>query len=333
MTIPTTPAESQTQSLCVLGCRTRTGEPFRAQRGYRTCDSCADALRADITELARLYPELIRAVVPSGAAPAGARGAPGYGSRSPARDAALVLTDRRTRAEDDGDSHSVLEILASWADNLREDTGMGATFADPDTQRQGQLLVGWLDFAARQPWAGRLDTPLDKLRAEVAEQLGLTARTVAGEAAFLIEWLDFITRQYWVSDLADEVRSLLGAVRAATGTAESSIPVGTCPAENETNGRPCGARLRVRMGAEWIACPRCRTRWPRVQWDELSDAQGTPVLDVAALSAWLTVPPGTLRRWRAEDQWVNHGSRRRPLYERNAVLTSWQRRRRDLLAA
>ncbi|WET76878.1 hypothetical protein P3102_22505 [Amycolatopsis sp. QT-25] len=324
----TTPAEDQ-ETRCVLGCRTRTGEPFPAQQGYRTCDPCADELRADIQELARLYPELIRAAVPGGASTSG-RVSPGYGSRSPARDSVLVLTDRRTRAEDDGDAHSVLEILSSWADNIREDTGMGVP--DPAARRQGQLLVGWLDFTADQPWAGKLDTPLGQLRDEIAEQLGLSARTVHGETAFLVEWFDYVTRQYWVSDFAEEVRGLLATVRAATGTAESSIPVGTCPTLNETTQRPCGARLRVRAEADRITCPRCRTRWPRAHWDELSDAQGTPLSDVAALSAWLDVPAGTLRRWRSEDGWANHGSRRRPLYERNAVLTSWQRRRGALLA-
>ncbi|MDT8910912.1 hypothetical protein [Amycolatopsis sp. PS_44_ISF1] len=329
MTTRTDQAE-QRDVTCLLGCRTRAGEPFPAQHGYRTCDPCADELRADIQELARLYPELARAVVPSGGAPAGGLGAPGYGSRSPARDSVLVLTDRRTRAEDDGDPHAVLEVLAGWADNIREDTGMSVP--DPGAQREGRLLVGWLDFTARQPWAGRLDTPLGQLRDEITEQLGLAPRTVAGEAAFLVEWFDYITRQYWVSDLADEIRGLLPLVRAATGTAESSVPVGTCPTTEESTQRPCGARLRVRPDADRITCPKCRTRWPRATWDKLSDAQGTPVSDVAALSAWLSVPAGTLRRWRGEDGWTNHGSPRRPLYERDAVLTSWQRRRGGLLA-
>ncbi|WP_326950241.1 hypothetical protein OG439_16525 [Amycolatopsis sp. NBC_01307] len=315
---------------CLLGCRTRSGVPFRAQQGYRTCNPCADELRADIQELARLYPELIRSAVPGGGAPSTGRVSPGYGSRSPARDMVLVLTDRRTRAEDDGDPHSVLEILTSWADNIREDTGMGVP--DPGARRQGQLLVGWLDFTAHQPWAGKLDSPLGQLRDEIAEQLGLSARTVHGEATFLVEWFDYLTRQYWVGDFAEEVRDLLAAVHVATGTAESSVPVGTCPTPNEESRQPCGARLFVRAEADRITCPRCRTQWPRNRWDELSDAQGTPVSDVAALSAWLDVPTGTLRRWRSEDSWTNHGSRRRPLYERNAVLTSWQRRRGALLA-
>ncbi|MYW96021.1 hypothetical protein G3I59_36810 [Amycolatopsis rubida] len=325
----TTRTDEDSEVRCLLGCRTRTGEAFRAQHGYRTCDPCADELRADIQELARLYPELIRAAVPGGNS-AGGRVSPGYGPRSPARDAVLALTDRRTRAEDEGDPHSVLEILSSWADNVRKDTGHG--LPDATARREGQLLVSWLDFTAHQPWAGKLDTSLEQLREEIAEQLGLSTRTVRGESAFLVEWFDYITRQYWVGDFADEVRTLLASVRTATGTAESSLPVGTCPAPDETTGQPCGTRLRVRADADRIICPRCRTRWPRDRWDELSDAQGTPVSDVAALSAWLTVPAGTLRRWRSEDGWTNHGSRRRPLYERNAVLESWQRRRGALLA-
>lgn len=330
MTNTTDRTENQDLLLCLLGCRTRGGEPFRAQHGYRTCDLCADELRTDIRELAQIYPELVRAAMPGGA-PSQGRVSPGYGPRSPARDTVLALTDRRTRADDAGDPHSVLEILTSWADNVRQDTGQARP--DPVAQREAQLLIGWLDFTARQPWAGNLDTRLDQLREQITEQLGLSARTVHGEVAFLIEWFDYITRQHWVGDFAEEVRELLTSVRLATGTEEASIPVGTCPAPEKTTQRPCGARLRVRADADRIVCPKCRTPWPRKHWDELSDAQGTPVSDVAALSAWLTVPAGTLRRWRGEDGWINHGSRRRPLYERNAVLSSWQRRRGALLAS
>ncbi|WP_410648180.1 hypothetical protein [Amycolatopsis sp. cmx-4-54] len=327
MTAPTD-TDLPAVQLCILGCRNLAGKPFRAQHGYLTCDPCADTLRADLRELARSYPSLSAA--PSGGGASTGRGTPGFGSRSPARDSVIALTDRRTHSAEDGDPHSVLEVLSSWADNVREEVGL----ARPDEidQRQGQLLVGWLDFTARQPWAGRLDTPLDQLRAEITSQLGLKARTVGDEAAFLATWFAHMTRQYWVADFAAEVRELLSSVRTAIGAGERRIPVGTCPTPVGVDARPCGARLRVRADEDWISCPKCRTRWPRTNWDELSGAQGVPVSDVAMLSEWLRVPAGTLRRWRSEDGWPNHGTKRRPLYERNAVLASWQRRRGGLQA-
>ncbi|WP_018686507.1 hypothetical protein [Actinokineospora enzanensis] len=269
---------------CLLGCVAGDGEPFPAQHGYRTCDPCADRLRATLNELVELYALVDDAMVPGGGG-AAARGAPGHGSRSPARDSVIVLTDPRTHAVEDDDPHSVLAVLSSWADNVRQDTGQ-----DP---RGGPA-------------------------------------TVSGEVAVLVRWLDWATRQYWIGDLGQEVDELAHQLRAALGVQERTIPVGPCPARvtDPGTGRltTCGGPLRARLSVERIRCPRCRASWPRDRWDDLGGELGTPVSDYASLSVWLSTPTGTLRRWRGEDEWANHGSRRRPQFARTDALASWRRR-------
>jgi hypothetical protein len=319
-----------TRPACVLGCRTATGEPFPAQHGYLTCDPCADRLRSALTEIVELYALLDEALVP-GTVDGGPRGGPGYSSRSPARDGVLALTDPRTHAEDDGDPHSVLEILSSWADNVRDDVGLADDSLSGTARREAQLLAGWLRHVDRQPWAAALAEPARTLGAAVHQLLADSRRTMTGEAGFLVTWLDFITRQYWVTDLADEVHELLHQLRVTVGTAERTIPIGYCPtpiADLDEGGKTlCGAPLRARLSAERITCRSCGTSWPRDQWDELRDDLGTPVSDVASLAVWLNKPAGTLRRWKHEDGWTNHGTRSRPLYARAEVLASCQRRR------
>lgn len=275
---------------CALGCTTANGQPFPARHGYLLCARCTDRLHDALREIIDCYALLDDALVPAsgaGTATTGGRGAPGFGSRSPARDTVIALTDPRTHAEEDGDPHSVLSILSSWADNVRDDTGQ--------------------------------DAPT-----------GPT--TVSGEVGFLVRWMDHIARQDWVGDFADEIHELLGQLRTVLGLQERAIPIGPCPARlhDLDNGGTvtCGTPLRVRLSAERITCRSCGTSWPRERWDELSGSLGVPVSDIASLSAWLTVPAGTLRRWKHEDGWHNHGTRSRPLFAREQVLASWKRRRR-----
>lgn len=319
-----------TSQLCVLGCRSNTGEPFPAQHGYLTCDRCTGRLFDALRELVALYGRLGEALMP-GAATTGTRASPGYGSRSPARDGVLMLTDTRTTALKEGDPHSVLDIVASWADNVREDTGMVPRDITAAQRRDVTRLLGWLEWTSAQPWAFRVAQRVTELREQVAALVGLHHRTVSSEAGLLLRWMDHITRQYWVSDFAAEVHELHHQVRAALGELERSVLIGRCRerVHDPDTGLPrsCGQGLRASLASERITCRGCRSSWPRERWDELSDALGTPLSDVASLSVWLSVPAGTLRRWRSEDQWANYGTRSRPLYARTAVLASWQRRR------
>ncbi|MBP2479120.1 hypothetical protein JOF53_007992 [Crossiella equi] len=316
---------------CVLGCRSVLGSPFASRPGYLTCDPCAERLRTNLREVVELYETLDDARLPGAGAGAGAgRGAPGFGSRSPVRDSVVALTDSRTQAEEEGDPLPVLDVLSSWVDNLRQDAGMVPVTTEAELA-EGLRLLGWLDWTTRQPWASRLAGRVAELHQQAALLLGVHQRTVAGEAGLLARWLDFITRQYWVGDLAAEVTELRRQLREAHGLVESSVPVGTCPTmvihPGEREPRPCDARLRARLTSDRITCRTCGAYWSRERWDQLGQAQGSQVSDLAAISAWLDVPVGTLRRWRGEDGWTRHGSKHRPLYPRTEVLVSWQRRR------
>ncbi|XVV06318.1 hypothetical protein ACQPW3_13380 [Actinosynnema sp. CA-248983] len=328
------PLTADARTPCVMGCRAPDGRPHPAQPGYLTCYPCAAELRSALSEIVELYALVDDAMVP-GSIEGGGRAAPGFGPRSPARDGVLALTDPRTRWTEDGDLHSVLEVLTSWADNVRHDTGLVPADLTNAERNDGRLLTGWLDWTAQQRWATGVLDKLTELHHAVATTLGMAARTVSGEANFLIRWLDWITRQYWVADLGYEVRQVRDQLRTALGVQERSVLVGTCPApvRDEDGEHPCGAGLRARLGGERITCRSCGTSWPRERWDELRDALGTPLSDTASLSVWLSVPTGTLRRWRSEDQWTNHGTKSRPLYARTEVLASWQRRRGPVRAA
>lgn len=319
---------------CVLGCRAPGGDPWPAQSGYLTCDPCAAELRTALLEIVELYALLDEALLP-GVTEGSTRGSPGFGSRSPARDGVLSMSDPRSRQEDEGDPLPVLDVLASWADNVREDTGLVPREIPESVRREGGLLAGWLDHTASQVWAVGILDKLTEARKAISVTLGIAERTVSGEAHFLIRWLDWITRQYWVADLSAEAGQLRHQLRGVLGLQERSVPVGACPVKVLDHGsiRPCGASLRARLGGEWITCRACGTSWPRAHWDMLGDALGTPSSDFASLSVWLTVPNGTLRRWRSEDQWANHGTKSRPLFARADVLASWQRRRGPVRAA
>lgn len=327
-------ASANTITLCVLGCRAPGGDPWPAQSGYLTCDPCAAELRSTLLEIVELYALLDEALLP-GASEGGTRGSPGYGSRSPARDSVLAMTDPRSRPEEEGDPLPVLDVLGSWADNVREDVGLVPREIPEGLRQEGGLLAGWLDYTANQVWAVGILDKLTEARKAISVTLGIAERTVSGEAHFLLQWQDWITRQYWVADLGEEAGVLRHQLRGVLGLHERSVPVGACPIKIRDNGvvRPCGASLRARLGGESITCRSCGTSWPRAFWDMLGDALGTPLSDFASLSAWLTVPNGTLRRWRHEDQWINHNTKSRPLFARSDVLASWQRRRGSARAA
>ncbi|MCK2239381.1 MULTISPECIES: hypothetical protein [unclassified Crossiella] len=316
---------------CVLGCRALSGNPFPSVPGYLTCEPCTERLRVDLREIVDLYASLDDALLPgAGGATAAGRGAPGFASRSPVRDSVLALTDARTQAGEDGDPLPVLDVLSSWVDNLRQDAGMVPQVSEAELNDALRLL-GWLEWTTRQPWAVRLAGPVAELHERAAALLGVNRRTVSGEVALLLRWLGFITRQYWVGDMAAEVAELRRQLRVAHGLVERTVPVGTCPTmvvhPGEREPRPCDARLRARLTSDRITCPSCRAFWTRDRWEQLGHALGSPVSDLASISAWLEVPVGTLRRWRSEDGWTRQGSRNRPLYPRTEVLVSWQRRR------
>ena len=281
---------------CVLGCTNPEGVPYRAAPGQLACHPCADRLRAVLDELGQLYTDLttIDELMPSGHGGGdGLRSVPG--PRSPAVDAILVHTDKRSAGND---RPGALAAVTSWARLVREERS--------------------------------LDTPRDQLRATVPAG----RVTMARELATLQFHLDWVLAQPWLLDFAVEMRDVLRSLRAAGRLLAPTLTIGRCPVVVVTvplrGGAhldlTCDAALRVRVGDDVVRCRNCGTIWPRGRWEELGDQW----IDYARLSAELGVGVPTLRRWCSEDRWVTSGTARRRLVSRRDARVSYERRRGTL---
>jgi len=157
--------------LCVI-C-SRPDRPRRATEGFRTCDGCADRIRDALQEIPAQFARLttVRALLPQ-VGEDGRRG-PGFGSRSPARDIVIAVTDWRTTWSEDDRLHHPPSVLRSWASMVREEVGEAPPDAAAGIEADAALLVRRLDHVTRQEWVGDLWRELR----EVVDQL----RTIAGE--------------------------------------------------------------------------------------------------------------------------------------------------------
>lgn len=157
--------------LCV--CCSTPRKPRRAPDGYRTCNSCADRLREALVEIPAQYARLtdVEALLP-GSGDEGRRG-PGFGSRSPARDVVIAVTDWRTTWAEDSRLHHPPSILNAWASMVRDQVGEKPPPGPPVCNVEAALLVRRLDHVTRQEWVADMWTELH----EVVNQL----RTIAGE--------------------------------------------------------------------------------------------------------------------------------------------------------
>ncbi|MCK2237724.1 MULTISPECIES: hypothetical protein [unclassified Crossiella] len=278
---------------CVLGCRTASGTPWLAQHGYLTCDPCATELRSALGEIVDLYALLDDALIPGTTGPTGTRGAPGFGSRSPANDAVIVATDIRTRHEEEGDPHSVLAVMSSWADNIIEYTGAPERSGPATVAGEVRVIIKHLDFVTKQLWVVDLAEEIYALQRQLLATLGLQERSVP------------------------------------VGTCPARVPdpgsAHLVVCGQQLRVRLHSERITCRScGAAWP-----RERWDDLRFQ----MGGPAVIEIASFTVWLRVPSGTLRRWRHEDQWHNYGNRSRALYARTDVLASWQRRGRSRVTA
>lgn len=148
-------------------------KPRRAPDGYRTCNACADRIRDALQEIPAQYARLttVQALLP-GSGDEGRRG-PGFGSRSPARDVVIAVTDRRTTWAEDQRLHHPPSILHAWAQMVREETGEATPPVPPACDVEAVLLIRRLDHVTRQEWVADMWSELR----EVVDQL----RTIAGE--------------------------------------------------------------------------------------------------------------------------------------------------------
>lgn len=140
---------TETRVLCVL-CSTPSN-PRRSTPGYLTCNRCADRLREALREIVTLYAALDDDEARLPVVAPGARRGPGFGSRSPARDQAIVLTDPRTTWTRETPIHNPFVVVGSWARMVREDAGETPP-ADKTISGDVALLIRRLDFITRQAW-------------------------------------------------------------------------------------------------------------------------------------------------------------------------------------
>lgn len=250
------------------------------------------------------------------------RGAPGFGSRSPARDDVLVLTDTRGASHDPDTAQnaptSLLRAVSWWTDRGRE-----AGFI----RARVPMLVGHVDGPAAQ---------------------GLPPRSVAGECLALREVVDAIARQWWVSDMLAALGAAAHHLRRALHEHEQTIPLGRCPRPEPAAaaefarhvdevgpiaaavGSPlprCAGEVRAKAWGHTASCRRCRYRWEgSATLRQLGAQLGDAWLDLPGLSRYLRVESlATLRTWALRDSWERERRGGRTLYRLADARASWWR--------
>lgn len=209
----------------------------KSDDGYRTCSGCLDRLRDNLLDVAKRFGRLD--ATPGASGDYGSRGAPGFGSRSPASDTVIVMRDHRSSAE----AHV-------WK------AGDGRIHRE--SERPPLSVYGILETEAFNVAELRDMNPPDE-------------RTVPGLARWLDGQLDWLTRQEFVREFADTIHELLAQLRPLTGDARR--PIGVCPnvIDEGPATRPCGARLYAPLTGDSIRCGACSRTWHRSEWMRLGD--------------------------------------------------------------
>lgn len=147
-------------------------KPRRATPGYHTCNTCADKLRDAISEIPGQYVALtdVEALLPQ-SGDDGRRG-PGFGSRSPARDIVIAVTDWRTTWTEDDRLHNPLTVLHEWATMVRDEVNEQPP-NDWTIHTEAALLTRRLDHVTRQYWVRDMWREVCDCRNQL--------RTIAGE--------------------------------------------------------------------------------------------------------------------------------------------------------
>lgn len=214
-----------------------------APEGHRLCARCGLDLRDALDDIVRIWATVD---TEEGLLPRtgdGSPGARGHRSTSPLNLALAAFTDPRTVALGPHDPHDVVGVLHSWAEQVREQTGIGV----------------------QHP------ASLDELRAY---------KNLTTAVAVLIRMRDWIARQDWAGDLTREVLQIRDALRTATGEARGRARLGRCTTpltEPDQNGQiTCGylllAGLEDIAARKPIRCPRCSITWGHLSWPDLAAA-------------------------------------------------------------
>jgi hypothetical protein len=241
--VPDTPTSTDAQRptrACLLCPPPREGAAWRlADDSYRTCSNCLDRLREALKDIVKRYAQLDP--TPGASGDHGGRGAPGFGSRSPASEHILCMTDRRSSP-----------VARTW---LGADGRLHC-----ESERPPLSVHNVLDTAA---WA-------------IAEERGIdgpdVTATVDELTRFIDAQLDWATRHEIVVDLWADLRALLAQLKPATGE-PGRRHIGLCPVviDEGEHTRECGARLYAPLKGDEIQCRACGEVWPREKWLRLGD--------------------------------------------------------------
>lgn len=226
---------------CRLHAPPREGRPWvLSDRGYRSCSDCLDKLREHLKEVGDRWEVLDPR--PGASGDERSRGAPGFGSRSPAADTVIAMRDWRS-------------------------------------SRDAQVWCGADGKIHREAECPPLSVPAElyTLAHHVAD-----ARKMAGpdplDTPTIVRWLDgqldWITRQDGVAAFARVVRELRAQLRPLTGEPRPKR-VGLCPNTLQIDGaegehtRECKTPLFAPLKGDTIVCRACGRDWKRPEWEKL----------------------------------------------------------------
>ncbi len=246
---------------CVLHLPPGEGRNWaRADDGFKTCSPCYDRFRDRIKEIARRY--LLLNPRPGASGDHG-RGAPGFGSRSPASDHVIAMRDWASK------SYEVGIDGVDYVFDPAADDGEGAYVERRDVWRGAD---------------GRAHTEQAKPPRSVSKTLASIADLIAEERDVtpaetrdvheLLRWIDrhmdWLTRQDMVADVYDELGTLAAQLRPVTGT-PGRKRVGLCPntIDEGQHTRSCKAPLYAPLRGDTISCRACGRKWHRPDWEKL----------------------------------------------------------------
>jgi hypothetical protein len=214
---------------CALNCR--TPEPRPAVPAWQLCSACVNRLAWMLHDIPDLYALLDEVIDPAPHALSSGRRAPGFWSRPPARDDVIALRDNRTTALEDGDPHSALELLRSWADNVRDDLHLDPPTGSATVTGEARLLSANLGYIAAAHW-------VDDFAAEITE-LHRALRRVTGNAARIVDL------GACPGEITDEHT---GATRACGATLRANLDDEACQCRRCGANWPRQAWLRLADG-------------------------------------------------------------------------------------
>lgn len=209
----------------------------RADDGYLTCGGCYDRFRELLLDIPKRYLKLNPS--PGANTEHGGRGAPGFGSRSPASEHVIAMRDIRSS-----------QVARTWL------AGDGRLHLE--SEKPPMSVHGVLDTVA---W-------------DIAEQRAVDgpdpASTVPDLARFIDRHTDWLTRHLLVVEVRALLRDLQGQLRPLTGDPGRKC-VGTCPnvIDDGEHSRECKAKLYAPLKGDTISCRSCDREWPRSEWERL----------------------------------------------------------------